>query len=832
METGKIARFANGSVVLSQEETRVLSTVTSAKSDGSREFLPLTVDYQEKHFAQGMIPNTFMRREGAPKERELLCGRLIDRPIRPLFPPGFYHEVQVMASVLSSDGKQDPDVMAANAASAALMLSDIPWGGPIGVIRIGRICGQLIVNPSMDELCLSDLNLVYACTRDKTLMIDVQAREISERDLEAALRLAHPEAVKYLEPQLRLAAKAGKQKKEYKLYMVSEATYEKIRSLSESPIEAVFTDPTYGKFERGEALDNIARDVKKTLEEEGDEEGLKVLSKTVDNVRKKVVRRRIVGEGIRVDGRRLDEVRPLYCEAGNLPVLHGSSIFSRGDTQVLCTVTLGAPGEAQVLDSLVGPSSKRFMLHYSFPPYCTNEVGKRVGLNRREVGHGTLAEKALLAVLPPEDDCPYTVRINSEVMASDGSTSMATLCAGSMALMDAGIPLKEHVAGLSVGLISETDPTTGEITDYRILTDILGLEDHLGDMDFKIAGTRNGVTAIQLDIKPAGIPLDIVCESLEHARKGRIQILDHMDQEINVPRTQDGRNSPRILNLKYSNEAIRRLIGPLGALKRRIEEETGGRISVNDGSLTVVAKNQSILDKVMEKIDFIVGREIEKGGVYKGIVCSIKEYGAFVEFNGGQQGLLHISELSHEPVARVSDVVSVGQVLNLMCIGLDVRGNINLSLKATSPKSGSKAAPVVGESVAPVQQTPKVWKPVDNAQKEQENKDDQPTGAGETLSSIVIRSVAECEVADKSSCLKDRSKAEAPLDAKNLKLGMELTAKVHQIRAHGLVLDLGSDIRAMYRFETGSKRDFVIGEKLRVKCSSFSSKGIPVVSLV
>ncbi|KAL0351028.1 UNVERIFIED_CONTAM: Polyribonucleotide nucleotidyltransferase 2, mitochondrial [Sesamum radiatum] len=821
LETGKIARFANGAVVLAMEETKVLSTVASAKSDGARDFLPLTVEYQEKQFAQGMIPNTFMRREGAPKERELLCGRLIDRPIRPLFPPGFYHEVQVMSSVLSSDGKQDPDVMAANATSAALMLSDIPWGGPIGVIRIGRISGQFIVNPSVDELSLSDLNLVYACTRDKTLMIDVQAREISEKDLEAALRLAHPEAVKYLEPQIRLAGKAGKQKKEYKLSMVSEETYEKIRSLAEAPIEAVFTDPTYGKFERGEALDNITQDVKKKLEDECDEEGLKVLSKTVDTVRKKVVRRRIIGEGLRVDGRRLDEVRPLYCEAGNLPVLHGSSIFSRGDTQVLCTVTLGAPGEAQRLDSLVGPPSKRFMLHYSFPPFCINEVGKRVGLNRREVGHGTLAEKALLAVLPPEDDCPYTVRVNAEVMASDGSTSMASVCAGSMALMDAGIPLGEPVAGLSVGLVSETDPSTGEITDYRILTDILGLEDHLGDMDFKIAGTRNGVTAIQLDIKPAGIPLDIICESLEPARKGRLQILDHMEREINVPRTQDGRNSPRILTLKYSNDAIRRLIGPLGALKIKIEEETGGRISVSDGLLTIVAKNQSVLDKVMEK-----------GGIYKGVVTSIKEYGAFVEFNGGQQGLLHISELSHEPVSRVSDVVSVGQVLNLMCIGLDVRGNINLSLKATLPKLGSNTDPAVGESVAPVPQTPKVWKPVNNFQKEQESKDDPPMGVGESLSSIVIRSAAECDDEEKSTGLSRSCKDEVPMDAKKLKLGMEVTAKVHQIRAHGLVLDLGGGIRGMFRFETGSRRDFEVGEEMRVKCSSFSSKGIPVMTLV
>ncbi|KAI8018349.1 hypothetical protein LOK49_LG04G03633 [Camellia lanceoleosa] len=857
LETGKIARFANGAVVLAMEETKVLSTVSSAKGDSVRDFLPLTVDYQEKQFAQGVIPNTFMRREGAPKERELLCGRIIDRPIRPLFPAGFYHEVQVMASVLSSDGRQDPDVMAANATSAALMLSDIPWGGPIGMIRMGRISGKFIVNPSMDELNLSDLNLVYACTKDKTLMIDVQAREISERDLEAALRLAHPEAVKYLEPQLRLAAKAGKQKKEYKLSVVSEGTLEKIRNLTEAPIEAVFTDPTYGKFERGEALDKITQDVKKVLVEECDEESLKVLSKTVDTVRKQIVRRRIIAEGLRVDGRRLDEVRPLFCEAGYLPQLHGSSLFSRGDTQVLCTVTLGAPGDAQRLESLVGPSTKRFMLHYSFPPFSINEVGKRAGLNRREVGHGTLAEKALLAVLPPENDLRYTIRVNSEVMASDGSTSMATVCGGSMALMDAGIPLSEHVAGVSVGLVSDVDPSTGIIKDYRILTDILGLEDHLGDMDFKIAGTRNGITAIQLDIKPAGIPLDIICESLEPAFKARLQILDHMEQEINAPRTQDERNSPRIVTLKYNNEALRRMIGPLGALKRKIEEETGARISVSDGTLTIVTKNHSVLEKVLEKVDFIIGREIEVGGIYKGIVTSIKEYGAFVEFNGGQQGLLHISELSHEPVSRVSDVVSIGQKLSLKCIGQDVRGNIKLSLKEALPQPGSGTNNVVGQSFAFIKQAHNDWTSVGDVPTEQGN---QHSAVGDVLaskheisveysssssSSILIRSAAECDEEEKSAGLNQNSKSgprddlndkeavvKAPINARNLKLGMKVTAKVHQIRARGLVLDLGGGIHAMYRFESSGRRDFEIGDELRVKCSSFSSKGIPVMSMV
>ncbi|GMH24217.1 hypothetical protein Nepgr_026060 [Nepenthes gracilis] len=866
-ETGKIARFANGAVVMAMDETKVLSTVASAKGDAVRDFLPLTVDYQEKQYAQGVIPNTFMRREGAPKERELLCGRLIDRPIRPLFPAGFYHEVQVMASVLSSDGKQDPDVIAANATSTALMLSDIPWGGPIGVIRIGRICGQFIINPSMDELSLGDLNLVYACTKDKTLMIDVQAREISEKDLAAGLRLAHSEAVKYLEPQIRFAAKAGKQKKEYKLSMISERAIENIRNLAEAPIEAVFTDPTYGKFERGAALDKITQDVRIALEDECDEETLKVLSKAVDTVRKQVVRRRIIKEGFRVDGRHLDEVRPIFCEAGNLPALHGSSLFSRGETQVLCTVTLGAPGDAQRLESLVGPSTKRFMLHYSFPPFSINEVGKRVGLNRREVGHGTLAEKALLAVLPPEDDFPYTVRVNSEVMASDGSTSMASVCGGSMALMDAGIPVREHAAGVSMGLVSDIDPITGEIKDYRILTDILGLEDHLGDMDFKIAGTRKGITAIQLDIKPAGIPLDIICECLEPAFRGRLHILDYMEQEINAPRSQDDKNSPRLATLKYSNDSIRRLIGPLGALKRKIEDETGARISVGDGMITIVAKNQSVMEKVQEKIDFIVGREIEIGGIYKGIVTSVKEYGAFVEFNGGQQGLLHISELSYESVSKVSDVVSVGQQLSLKCIGQDVRGNIKLSLKATSPQSGTEANNVTDGYSPSVTPPSHLWVPVDDLSngeaKESVSLEEQPVGKCQSNDgapwassnpSFLIRSAAECDEEEKSSGpdqdsahipssfstgeLNHKSKTlplkiekkevgEAGVSAKNLKLGSMLTAKVYQIRARGLVLELGGGIKGMFRFENNGKRDFKVGDELKVVCSSFTSKGVP-----
>ncbi|CAN6865074.1 unnamed protein product [Brassica oleracea] len=906
LETGKIARFANGSVVLGMDETKVLSTVTCAKSKSPGDFLPLTVDYQEKMFAQGLIPNTYMRREGAPKERELLCGRLIDRPIRPLFPSGFYHEVQIMANVLSSDGKQDPDILAANAASAALMLSDVPWGGPIGVIRLGRIGGQIVVNPTMDELSSSDLHLIYACTRDKTMMIDVQAREITEKDLAAALRLAHPEAVKYIDPQIRLAAKAGKQKKEYKLSMLSEKTLEKVTDLAAERIVSVFTDPSRGKFERGEALENIGKDVEKVFEEEGDQESLSILPKAVDTVRKKIVRSRMISEGFRVDGRHLDEVRPIYCESHHLPALHGSALFSRGDTQVLCTITLGAPGDAQRLDSLVGQPKKKFMLHYTFPPFCTDEVGKKLGLNRREVGHGTLAEKALLAVMPPEEDFPYTVRINSEVMASDGSTSMASVCGGSMALMDAGIPLRAHVAGVSVGLVTDVDPSSGEIKDYRIVTDILGLEDHLGDMDFKIAGTRNGVTAIQLDIKPAGIPLDIVCESLENARKARLQILDHMEREINSPRDQQC----RLATLKYTNDALRNLIGPMGALKRKIEEETGARLSIDDGTLTIVAKNQAVMDKAQEKVDYIIGREIVVGGVYKGTVTSIKEYGAFVEFNGGQQGLLHMSELSHEPVSKVSDVLHIGKYITMMCIDTDVRGNIKLSLKALLPKPTSRPEklPVVKEAVSvetssfgeAVASLPSVVEPpqksklavpavvirtaveCDDAEKSSHvDKNTKPKRAAtvkpdrklkstaskqtvkedETLSSTATEESRDdcgetltqenklnCTSLENNSNIVSSSKGKKPsrkekqsdneagespsISARKLKIGTEMTAKVHQIRTHGLVLDLGGGIRGMYKFEGDEETEFEIGDTLQVKCTSFSSKGIPVMALV
>ncbi|XP_002976027.2 polyribonucleotide nucleotidyltransferase 2, mitochondrial isoform X2 [Selaginella moellendorffii] len=697
-ETGKLAQFAAGAVVCGAGETKVLVTVVSdERLDAGRDFMPLQVEYREKSYAQGKIPNTFMRREGAPKERELLCGRVIDRSIRPLFPKGYYFETQIMANVLCSDGEQDPDILAANAASAALALSDVPWNGPIGVVRIGRVDGKFVVNPDMDTLSGSDLNLIYSCTAERSLMIETQAREITNKDFTAALKLAHSEASKLIEPQRRLAAKVGNRKRPVQVVKVDVPVLEKIRGLSEEHIKAVVNNPTLGKFERGKALGKAMENVQDILKKENDEAALSRFSLGFDTVKKQIVRENVFQKNIRVDGRSLTDVRDLYCEAGIYPALHGSSLFSRGNTQVLCTVTLGAPEDAQKLDSIVGPPKKRFMVHYSFPPFSVNEVGKVGGLNRREVGHGTLAEKALVALLPPEDEnFPYSVRVNSEVMASDGSSSMATVCGGSLALMDAGIPLKSHVAGISVGLMTNVDAETGEIKNYKILTDILGLEDHLGDMDFKIAGTKKGVTAIQLDIKLPGVPLHILCEALEPAYVARKKILDLMEKEISKPRDTQRQDTPRRGTIVIQRESIGRLIGPSGSNIRHLQSVSGARLTVGeDGNVHIISRSEKSFKVAKSMIEALVGREIIVGETYTGTVSAIKDFGAFIDFDGGQQGLLHISEISHEPVTAIADVLSVGQQITVLCTGRDFRGNLKFSRKAVINKANAEATTTI-----------------------------------------------------------------------------------------------------------------------------------------
>ncbi|CAI5535846.1 unnamed protein product [Closterium sp. Naga37s-1] len=666
-ETGRLARLASGAVVVGVGDTKVLVTaVASHDRDTSRDFLPLMVDYRERQYVMGRIPNTYMRREGAPKEREILCARIIDRSIRPLFPKGFFYDTQITASVLSSDQEQDPDVLAVNAASAALCISDIPWNGPIGCVRVGRIDGQFVVNPSMTQLASSDLSLVYACTQEHAVMMEVQAREISNEDMAAALHLAHAEAAKLIPPQLELAEQARQEKRQAVPLVVTPAVMERVRGLAGGAVTAVLTNSLYSKVRgdltceapwkpageeagraaggdarsdgasegagrercrgcahqfcllqgRGRALSKVQQDVAEVLgggesglagekvegggaeveqEREGGDSALAQLPGAMEKLKREVIRDAVLGRGSRADGRGLEEVRQVACEAGVLNPLHGSSLFSRGNTQVLCTVTLGPPDDAQRVDSLTGVTQKRFMVHYSFPPFSVNEVrSERGGLNRREVGHGTLAEKALLAVFPDEQELPYSVRVTSEVMSSDGSSSMATVCGASLALMDAGVGVREHVAGISMGLVTDVDPSTGEIKDYRLLTDILGLEDYLGDMDFKIAGTRRGITAIQLDIKLPGVPLPVLCAALDPALTARSRIIEHMEKELAGPRLEHSATAPRFGTVAIDRDSIGRLIGPQGSTIKQLQRLTGSRIQVsNEGSVSIFARDSA-----------------------------------------------------------------------------------------------------------------------------------------------------------------------------------------------------------------------------------------------
>ncbi|MCL7027637.1 hypothetical protein MKW94_014439 [Papaver nudicaule] len=624
LETGpKVSPLPHGAVVLtsqdtiprkfSQDDTILLrkfrrgehvckvSSIVDAQN-AVVDSLLLNVDYHRKQQLDRkvMFGSWFMRNQGC-------VSRTIERPIRPLFPDNLNNDVQVLARVVCDDEQQDTDIMAANATSAALMLSDIPWGGPIGMVRVGRVDGEFIINPTINELERSVLNLVYACTRDKTLVVDAQAYEISERDLEAALRLAHKEAVKYLDPQLRLVKKAGRRKRDYKLSMLAEKTVKKIESLAESPINAILDDPKFRMFECEDACDVITQDLKRALEEDLNEESLKVLPKMVDTLTKKVLHKRIIKKGLRIDGRCFDELRPLFCESGNLPISHGSSLFGWGATQVLCTVTQSRPGDevARYVGSTV--LSEVPIYEYKTPPFSVDGDGEKGDLDGCGVRNGKLVEEAMVVLLPSEKSFPYTVRINQKVLNSDGSTCMATLCGGSIALMDAGVPLQKHVAGVSVGLVSEIDPASGKFKDYRILTDLSGLEEHLGNMDFKVMGTREGLTAVHLDIKLAGVPLDIICESLGPALKGRLQILDHMEQVINAPRFSilDDWNWdwPIIDTYKPSASLIQRLLEPDGDLKREIKQETGAIISLEPaGTVCVVGKNETSLREAYKKV--------------------------------------------------------------------------------------------------------------------------------------------------------------------------------------------------------------------------------------
>lgn len=673
-ETGKLAGQAGGAVTVRLGDSIIFASATM--SDQPREgidFFPLTVDYEERMYAGGRIPGSFFRREGRPSTDAILVARLTDRPIRPLFPKNMRNEVQIILFSLSADLENPLDILAINAASTALMISDIPWGGPVGAVRIGRIDGQFIVNPTFPQMEESDLDLRLAGTRDAILMVECGAEEVPEEVMVAALELGHQSLQSLIDVQEKMIAEIGKAKREVIVFPLDEELTGKVRNRAASEIENIL-EKTLPRAEMNLALEELAQRL--VTEFAGEDETLVGQVKSCfDEVFKEVVRRRIITESKRPDGRGMKDIRPIWCEVGISPRAHGSGLFTRGETQVLTLATLGTPKEAQEMDTLTPIETKRYIHHYNFPPYSTGEVKPLRGSGRREIGHGALAERALLAVIPPEDQFPYTLRLVSEVLSSNGSTSMASVCGSTLALMDTGVPIKAPIAGIAMGLIKE-----GE--SYAVLTDIQGLEDHLGDMDFKVAGSEEGITALQMDIKIKGITSQIMAEALEQARQARIKVLDKMLEVIPAPNPELKPHTPRITVIKVPVDKIGAVIGPGGKTIRALQEESHTRIDIaDDGTIFIAATDSSGETMAREKI-LSMTESPEIGHIYTGKVVRITDFGAFVEILPNLDGLVHISQLDSERVNRVEDVVDLGDEITVMVTGIDENGKIRLSRQA------------------------------------------------------------------------------------------------------------------------------------------------------
>ncbi len=677
LETGRVAKQADGSIWASYGDTVVLATaVASQTAKPGTDFLPLTVDYQEKAYAAGKIPGGYFKREGRPAEKEVLTSRLIDRPIRPLFPEGYYFETQVIASVLSADKTGSSDVIGITAASAALAVSNIPFNGPVAGVKIGRIKGQLLVNPDLESMEESDLHLVVAGTADAVMMVEAGANELPEQTMLEALELAHSEIKKIVKKISELAQKVGKVKREVVAEAIDPQVQAEIKALAAQPIrDAIMIS---NKTARKERLDQVLAEAIAKLKKPEDlsrERHVKIVFHQLEYTE---VRKMILEKQSRADGRGPADIRPITCEAGALPRAHGSAIFTRGETQSLAVVTLGTTDDEQRIDALEGEYTRTFMLHYNFPPFSVGEARPLRSPGRREVGHGALAERALKPVIPNKDVFPYTLRIVSEILESNGSSSMATVCGGTLAMMDAGVPIKEPVAGIAMGLIKEGD-------DVIILSDILGLEDHLGDMDFKVCGTKNGVTALQMDIKIGGITTALMRQALEQARLGRLHILGHMSKALPEPRTHLSPFAPRIHTMKVKQDKIRDIIGQGGKTIRGIQSDCGVKISVEDtGVVTIASSDEASLQKAKD----IIGRlteEVEVGKVYTGTVRKIMDFGAFVEVLPGTDGLVHISQLAHHRVKAVADEVSEGDQILVKVLEIDRQGKIRLSRKEAIP---------------------------------------------------------------------------------------------------------------------------------------------------
>lgn len=686
LETGLLAKQANGSVVARYGDTLVL--VTATMSEQPREgidFFPLTCDFEEKMYAAGKIPGGFFKREGRPGERAILSARLMDRPIRPLFPKGFRNDIQVIATVLSADQENDPSVLAVNGASAALTLSDIPFGGPIAAVRIGLVNGDLVVNPTMAQMQEgSDLDLIVAAGENAIIMVEAGANELSEERLLDALDLAHREIRRLIQLQRDLSARAGRPKHEVALAAADPELDAAVRRQALPLIRAALSQPE--KLAREDAMRRIAEQVAPALLQQYPERD-KEIEEIIGAATKDEVRRMILDDGRRSDGRGLRDIRPLAATVGMLPRAHGSGLFQRGQTQVLTAATLGTGQDEQIIDDISLRTSKRFMHHYSFPPFSVGEVRPLRGPGRREIGHGLLAERALEPMLPAETAFPYTIRLVSEVLESNGSTSMASVCGSTLALMDAGVPIKAPVGGIAMGLV------TGDGGRTAVLTDIQGLEDEMGDMDFKVAGTRAGVTALQMDIKITGLSRDIMRQALAQARDARLLILDAMGRAIAEPRAELSRYAPRIITIEINPDKIREVIGPGGKVINKITAETGVKIDIEqDGRVLIASVDEAAARKAVQMIESIV-REVKVGETYLGKVTRLMNFGAFVEVLPGKEGLVHVSELSNTRVDKVEDIVKVGDELLVRVKEIDNLGRVNLTRRGTPGGPEGEAAP-------------------------------------------------------------------------------------------------------------------------------------------
>ncbi|HDN80237.1 MAG: polyribonucleotide nucleotidyltransferase [Chloroflexi bacterium] len=672
IETGKVAFQAGGAVTVRWGETVILATATASREPREGiDFFPLTVDFEERLYAAGKIPGSFFRREGRPSESAILLCRLVDRPIRPLFPKGMRNDVHIVITALSSDGEHSLDIPAMIGASTALTISDIPFNGPIGAVKVGYIDGEFVINPTNSQMEHSLIDIKVAGTEDAVLMVEAGAKEAPEDLIVEAIKVGHKALQDFIKIQREMAEQVGKPKREPVIHELPEETRQAVAAYLDGRLEEVL-DKNPIKAERNEALDALLEELMAELGEEHSPEDIR---EAFTETLKALVRKRILEEGKRPDGRGFKEIRPISCEVGILPRTHGSGLFTRGETQVLTIATLGTHGEEQILDGLTPEESKRFIHHYNFPPYCTGEAKPIRAPSRREIGHGALAERALVPVIPPEEEFPYTIRLVSEVLSSNGSTSMASVCGSTLALMDAGVPIKAPVAGIAMGLVKEDNR-------YAILTDIQGMEDHLGDMDFKVAGTANGITALQMDIKIPGISYDIIAQALSQAREARLFILDKMLSVIDKPRSHLSPYAPRITVLKIDPEKIGLVIGPGGRTIRHIIDETKTQIDIeDDGTIYIAGTNGADTEKAAQLIKGLT-EEAEIGKIYLGKVVRITDFGAFVEILPGKEGLVHKSQLADYRVSRVEDVVREGDEIMVMVIDIDKDGKIKLSRQA------------------------------------------------------------------------------------------------------------------------------------------------------